>query len=258
MPARRSPTHAHQPPQLQALREEFDDAIARGDLIAAIRASGEAILIGALQLSADANRWLDEVFLTDDGLCGSAADVLGTLLHEAGHALAHVRGVRDTSRQGRYHNARFKPLAEELGLKVRRDPVIGWSQTTLAADTATVYSDTLADLARALNAHRGQQLPAVVHAGGMLACKCGEWLRSSRRGIPGLRAAACGIRGAGLRDPTGSRTARARTGTARSAAARPPDCRALSSGGCQAWRSAAIGRALRAPSRRRGVWLTFR
>ncbi|MFD1534873.1 hypothetical protein [Pseudonocardia aurantiaca] len=34
--------------------------------------------------------------------------------HEkAAHALAHVRGIKDTSRQGRWHNARFKALAEE-------------------------------------------------------------------------------------------------------------------------------------------------
>ena len=32
------------------------------------------------------------------------ADVLDTLLHEAAHALAAARGIKDTSRQGRYHN----------------------------------------------------------------------------------------------------------------------------------------------------------
>jgi hypothetical protein len=207
VPARWLPTHAYEPPELQVLREEFDDAIARGDLVAAMGASGEAVLIGALQLSADASRWLDEVFLTDDGLCGSAADVLGTLLHEAGHALAHVRGVRDTSRQGRYHNARFKSLAEELGLEVRQDPVIGWSQTTLTPDTAVVYGDTLTELTRALD-HRGQR-PSTTpsHADDMLGCKCGEWLRAGHGGTPGLCAATCGICGARLRELTGSRTA---------------------------------------------------
>lgn len=34
--------------------------------------------------------------------------------------------IGDTSREGRYYNARFKALADELGLCVDRDDVIGW------------------------------------------------------------------------------------------------------------------------------------
>ena len=65
-----------------------------------------------------------------------AVDVLGTLLHEASHALAHVRGIKDTSRQGRYHNRRFRDLAAEVGLAVREVPVIGWSDTHVPDATA--------------------------------------------------------------------------------------------------------------------------
>ena len=72
---------------------------------------------------------LPEVFVGGEGLALGAVDVLGTLLHEATHALAHVRGIRDTSRQGRYHNRRFRDLATEVGLEVREVPVIGWSDT---------------------------------------------------------------------------------------------------------------------------------
>ena len=49
---------------------------------------------------------LPEVFVGGEGLVRGAADVLGTLLHEAAHALAHVRDIKDTSRQGRWHNAK--------------------------------------------------------------------------------------------------------------------------------------------------------
>jgi hypothetical protein len=70
---------------------------------------------------------LPEVFVGGEGLARGPADVLGTLLHEAAHALAHVRGIKDTSRQGRWHNARFKALAEEIGIQVTRDASIGWS-----------------------------------------------------------------------------------------------------------------------------------
>lgn len=65
---------------------------------------------------------LPEVFVGGEGLARGPVAVLGTLLHEATHALAHVRGVQDCSRQGRYHNRRFQVLAAELGLKVRQVP----------------------------------------------------------------------------------------------------------------------------------------
>jgi hypothetical protein len=80
--------------------------------------------------------------------------VLATLLHEAAHALAHKRGVKDTSRQGRYHNRRFKALAEELGLHVDHDPRLGWSPTTLPDVTAARYAPVTAALERAITAHR--------------------------------------------------------------------------------------------------------
>ena len=73
---------------------------------------------------------LAEVFLGGEGLVRGPVEVLGTLLHEAAHAVADVRGIEDTSRQGRWHNAKFKALAEELGLEVQDDR-IGWSPTSL-------------------------------------------------------------------------------------------------------------------------------
>jgi hypothetical protein len=40
-----------------------------------------------------------------------------------------VRQVQDTSRQGRYHNTRYRALAEELGLTVTQVAGLGWSGT---------------------------------------------------------------------------------------------------------------------------------
>ena len=60
-----------------------------------------------------------EIMISGEGLRREPADVLGVLLHEAAHALAAARGIKDTSRQGRYHNTKYKTLAEELGLAVR-------------------------------------------------------------------------------------------------------------------------------------------
>ncbi|MGD9527438.1 MAG: hypothetical protein AB7V44_11680 [Pseudonocardia sp.] len=76
------------------------------------------------------------------------------MLHEAAHALAHVRGIQDTSRQGRWHNARFKALATELGIEVAKDPRIGWSPTTVTPDTREQYAAVIAALGAALRLHR--------------------------------------------------------------------------------------------------------
>ena len=70
-----------------------------------------------------------EIMISGEGLGRTPPDVLGTLLHEAAHALAAARGIKDTSRQGRYHNTKYKMLAEELGITVTFDPAIGWSIT---------------------------------------------------------------------------------------------------------------------------------
>ena len=45
-----------------------------------------------------------EIMISGEGLRRTPREVLGTLLHEAAHALATARGIQDTSRQGRYHN----------------------------------------------------------------------------------------------------------------------------------------------------------
>ena len=125
---------------------------------------------------------LPEVFVGGEGLVRGAADVLGTLLHEAAHALAHVRDIKDTSRQGRWHNAKFKALAEELGIEVSKDPRIGWSPTTIPTSTRETYAEVIAELGRVLRLHR-----AVEVAGGKekkpspppCVCECGRKIRVS-------------------------------------------------------------------------------
>src|SRR6266540_2104177 len=54
-----------------------------------------------------------ELFVAGECFAEGAEHTLTTILHEAAHALAHVRGVKDTSRQGKYHNRRYLELAGE-------------------------------------------------------------------------------------------------------------------------------------------------
>jgi hypothetical protein len=138
----------------QARVAAFDDAVENSDLMAALAASAKAILQGAMEISRDLKASVGEVFMTWEGLARPPADVMGTLVHEAAHASAHWRGIKNTSRQGRYHNQRFKAIAEEFGLDVEPDPPFGWSQTTLPAATATAYTSALEALGPALRACR--------------------------------------------------------------------------------------------------------
>lgn len=94
-----------------------------------------------------------ELFLGGEGLNRGGIDVFGTLLHEAAHGVATVRGTRDTSRNGRYHNAQFRALAAEVGLTVERNTQ-GWSVTSVPNTTAEQHADTIAALELALVAFR--------------------------------------------------------------------------------------------------------
>jgi hypothetical protein len=128
-----------------------------------------------------ASRWtgsdgeLDEIFVGGEGLERGARAVFATELHEGAHCLARVRGIQDTSRQGRYHNMRFKALAEELGLEIAKHPVIGWSLTTLPEATARRYAAVIEDLERAITIYRCHEVAGGAEATrkpGPLACLC--------------------------------------------------------------------------------------
>jgi hypothetical protein len=87
-----------------------------------------------------------EIFVAGE-IVNDPERVLGTLLHEAAHALAHIRGIKDTSRGGRYHNAEFRTLAQEMGLEAAKVGTIGWSKTSLTDATRTLYLTSLTRLA---------------------------------------------------------------------------------------------------------------
>ena len=117
--------------------------------------SPETILRDAVRLRNELFSVRPEVFIATELLADGAAGVFGVLLHEAAHAIAATRDIKDTSRQGRYHNSRFKLIAEEVGLAGTRDPEIGWSLTALTATTALNYMPILEKLDDALGGLSG-------------------------------------------------------------------------------------------------------
>ncbi|GAA1600402.1 hypothetical protein GCM10009789_63290 [Kribbella sancticallisti] len=118
---------------------------------------------------------LAEVLISGEGLKRPVEEVFTTLLHEAAHALADVRDIKDTSRQGRWHNQKFAALAGELGLDATKDPKIGWSPCTLRKETATTYKGAIAELKNALIAYRHPEMtggPAKKNNNNAIACAC--------------------------------------------------------------------------------------
>jgi len=114
--------------------------------------------------------------------------ILETMLHEAAHALACVRGVKDCSRSGsRYHNRRFAQLAEELGLMPPGRPLAdrGYSRCTLEAATAATYRTTIENLNAGVVAHLEQpdKQTRAGRAGRRVAvvCTCGRRLQITPR-----------------------------------------------------------------------------
>jgi hypothetical protein len=108
------------------------------------------------------NRQVHEVFLNADRRdrypgVSAAEDVLTTLLHEGCHVWAKANGVRDTSRDGRWHNRRFAEVALQIGLDVERDPVIGHQTPGLSVRGRTEYFDLLAELEQGLLLSREPQ-----------------------------------------------------------------------------------------------------
>ncbi len=62
-------------------------------------------------------------------------EVCATLLHEQCHLYNLLHDIKDTSNHNRYHNKRFKKVAEEHGLIVEYYTSVGWSKTSLSEET---------------------------------------------------------------------------------------------------------------------------
>jgi hypothetical protein len=122
-----------------------------------------------------------EVMISGEALRLTPPEVLAVILHEAAHALAHARGIKDTSRQGRYHNKQFKTHAEELGLAVEHDDTNGWAASKITGHAEHAYASQLDALAEAMTLWRASETtgPATRRNTNLLAacCPCGRSIR---------------------------------------------------------------------------------
>lgn len=92
--------------------------------------------------------WLDtinskdkyEIAIIGEYLNRGMNQVLSTLLHEMVHLYNLVNDIKDTSRNGTYHNKKFKDVAEDHGLFIDKDNRIGWSHSTLTPESKDLIS----------------------------------------------------------------------------------------------------------------------
>jgi hypothetical protein len=95
------------------------------------------------------NDHIHEVVVVAEHLDRPVEKIVGTIVHEAAHAMNFERQVFDCSRS-QYHNQRFKEAAEELGLEVKQVPHYGFAKTRMSEKTITLYVDEIARLNDAL------------------------------------------------------------------------------------------------------------
>lgn len=89
-----------------------------------------------------------EINICAEHLARPFKEVAGTMLHEMIHLYNLERGVKDCSRGGTYHNAKFKAAAEAHGLTVEADSKYGWCVTKLNAQSEEIVEDFMDDLGK--------------------------------------------------------------------------------------------------------------
>ena len=72
-----------------------------------------------------------EINMVAEYLTRPLEEVVGTLLHEMAHLWNIQQGIQDCSRNGYYHNRKFKDAAEAHGLAVEKTEKYGYSMTKL-------------------------------------------------------------------------------------------------------------------------------
>lgn len=106
------------------------------------------------QWVADSSESRGEVLLAGEALHLGPNAVFEILLHEAAHGINAARGVRDTSRGGRYHNRQFAGTAREVLLDVQPLPPYGLARTSLTPAAEDRYADTIDRLGDAIRIAR--------------------------------------------------------------------------------------------------------
>lgn len=81
-----------------------------------------------------------EMNIAAEALDVEIEEVLDTLIHEMVHLYCRENGIQEVSRVGKYHNGKFKALAEEKGLVCYKAGQYGWNTQGKGNDRLTEYA----------------------------------------------------------------------------------------------------------------------
>ncbi len=111
--------------------------------------------------------------------------VAATVLHELVHLYARHKKIQDTAKNGKYHNRKYKELAERFGLKVKNlGSYRGWAKTSLTEESLALLEQfgnrniqLLCDRRSERKKTAVKKPPAPTKT---YTCSCGQTVRSKK------------------------------------------------------------------------------
>lgn len=129
-------------------------------------------------------QWFREINLCAEYLHRDAELLISTLQHEMCHLFNIQRGIQDTSRGGRYHNTKFKEVAENHGLLVEKSEKYGYCITKPTPELMTLVSEHVRgecfELERVKTSKRGKSGGGKQSMRKYNCPKCGLIIRASK------------------------------------------------------------------------------
>lgn len=92
----------------------------------------------------DGTTEMHEIAMSAEYMNRDWIQVMQTLHHEMIHLYCHINNIKDTSRNGRYHNGKFKEQCEKHGFEYKitsPDKSIGWSRAELTEETQRIIAE---------------------------------------------------------------------------------------------------------------------
>jgi hypothetical protein len=127
-----------------------------------------------------------EINIAAEYLDRSSLEIMQTMLHEMVHLYDVIKGIKDCSRSGTFHNKRFKASAEQFGLCFNEPPSkkYGWGLPVLKPNMVELINtfnidESIFIIARSVPVAIAKQLVSY-----KLECpSCGIKLRANKSGI---------------------------------------------------------------------------
>ncbi len=82
-----------------------------------------------------------EINIATGGMARPIENIVATMLHEMIHLYCHQFQIADTSKNGVYHNRKFKEEAEKRGLLISHHPQYGWTITEPAEELISFVAE---------------------------------------------------------------------------------------------------------------------